>query len=377
MSVPQNEHPQGGHGASFTNTGRASVARSKTIHQLVHTLSYGDAISGEVLALQRSFRALGMESEIYALNIHPVYKAVARIFKSFPQDFDGEVLLHYSLGSPLNDLYRALVRARRGLVYHNLTPARWFEGVNPRIAADIEHGVRELPELCRVTDNLIADSAFNAGELAVLGFSAKVLNLPLDAEKWKVEPNPGFASMLSADPGIHLLHVGRIAPNKCIQDIIKVFYFLHRYVNEQSKLWLVGIDIDTELYSFALKRLVHELDLQGAVQFVGGRADSEVKALYQSCSAYLCMSEHEGFCLPVVEAMYFGLPVIAYASSALPDTVGNGAVLVREKRHAEIAELVGRVHSDALLRKSLVDAGLQRAGELTLEKFHAQVAGLF
>ena len=346
-------------------------------HQLVHTLSYGDAISGEVLALQRCLRARGVRSEIYALNVHPAYTHNARNFGEFPPDFTGRVVLHYSLGSPLNDLYRGLGRATRMLVYHNLTPARWFAGVNPRIAADIEHGLRELPELCRITQQLLADSAFNAGELRALGFDAQVLNLPLDTEKWDIASNPGLLNVLRSDPGLHLLHVGRIAPNKCIEDIIKVFYFVHRYVNPRSRLWLVGIDIDTELYSFALKRLVHELDLQAAVQFVGGRSDAEVKALYQASTVYLCMSEHEGFCLPVVEAMYFGLPVVAYASSALPDTVGKGGIVVAEKRHAEIAELIGRIHGDTAWRRSLVRAGYERVRELSLERFNDQVAALF
>jgi L-malate glycosyltransferase len=347
------------------------------VHQLVHTLSYGDAISGEVLALQRCFRALGAESEIYALNVHPAYKKIARNAASFPAHFKGRALLHYSLGSPLNDLYRGLNGARRAMIYHNLTPPRWFHGVNPRIVSDLEHGVRELPELCRVTETLIADSSFNAGELKALGFNALVLNLAIDEEKWKVESNSGIGTLLRSNPGIHLLHVGRLAPNKCVEDIIKVFYFLHRYVQEQSKLWLVGIDIDTELYSFALKRLVHELDLQSAVQFVGGRADSELKAFYEASTAYLCMSEHEGFCLPLVEAMYFGLPTFAFASSAVPDTMGSGGVLLKEKRHAEIAELIGRVSTDAALRESLVRAGKERAAQLTLEQFNARVAEIF
>jgi len=348
-----------------------------TVHQLVHTLSYGDAISGEVLALQRHFRALGAASEIYAINVHPTYEEVAQKIAAFPGDYTGAVILHFSLGSALNKMYQQLTRARRTLIFHNLTPSKWFEGINPRIVADINDGARELPELCRCSDSLIADSVFNAGELKALGFEAEVLHLPIDTDKWRIERNQGIFDLLSAEGGIHVLHVGRVAPNKCLQDIIKVFYFLHRYVNKHSKLWLVGIDIDTELYSFALKRLVHELDLQGAVQFLGGRADSEVKALYESSTVYLCMSEHEGFCLPVIEAMHFGLPVLSYAASALPDTVGSGGVLFSEKRHAEIAELIGRIHEQSALRQSLIECGRQRVRELSLENFHARVESLF
>lgn len=347
------------------------------LHQLVHTLSYGDAISGEVLALRRSFHELGFQSEIFSIHTHPKYKGETRDYRDFPEHFDGEVLLHYSLGSPLNDLYRSLTGARRGLIYHNLTPAHWFGSVNPRIVADIERGLTELPELCRITDRLIADSSFNAGELRALGFDAQVLELPIDATKWDIEANPGILSLLRNDPSLHVLHVGRIAPNKCIEDIIKVFYFLQKYVHQESKLWLVGIDIDTEVYSFGLKRLVQQLSLDERVKFVGQRDDAELKSLYQASSVYLCMSEHEGFCLPVIEAMHFGLPVVSYAAAALPETVGSGGVLVREKRHPEIAEILFEIHRNRDFRESLIAAGKQRAGQLSSAAFLGRVRALF
>jgi glycosyltransferase involved in cell wall biosynthesis len=347
------------------------------VHQLVHTLSYGDAISGEVLALQRSLRALGHESEIYALNIHPFYKGKALLAAEFPTSFAGEVILHYSLGSPLNDLYRKQLSAKRTLVYHNLTPARFFEQVNPRIVSDIESGMKELPVLCRESTRVIADSTYNAQELLPYGISATVVPLPLDTQKWACESNAGIAGIVKGQGGLHLLHVGRIAPNKALEDIIKVFYFVHHYGMKNSKLWLVGIDIDTEIYSFELKRLAHELDLQDAIVFTGPLADSEVKALYENCSVYICMSEHEGFCLPVVEAMHFGMPVISSASSALPDTIGSGGILVHEKRHAEIAELVLLSREEGTLRTSLIEQGHKRAQELSLEDFERNVRNLF
>ena len=347
------------------------------LHQLVHTLSYGDAISGEVLALQRCLRKLGFESEIFAINTHPKYKGQARDYRDFPAGFTGEALLHYSLGSPLNDLYRTLTSATRSLVYHNLTPAHWFRSINPRIVSDIERGLSELPQLCAVSDHLLADSSFNAGELRALGFEASVLPLPIDTHKWDVETNPGIYSLLKNDPCLHVLHVGRMAPNKCIEDVIKSFYFLQKYVHKNSKLWLVGIDIDTEVYSFGLKRLAQQLSLEDHVRFVGQRDDGELKALYQAAHVYICMSEHEGFCLPVVEAMHFGLPVISFASSALPETIGTAGVLVEQKRHPELAELIFELYSNTELRRRLIEAGHRRVSELSVEHFSRRVEELF
>jgi glycosyltransferase involved in cell wall biosynthesis len=353
-----------------------SVTRGE-VHQLLHTLSYGDAISGEALALQRCLREQGYSSEIFAINVHPRYKGLAHDYRDFVAErFSGEMILHYSLGSPLNALFSAAQQATRTLIYHNLTPPKWFQTVNPRITEDIEQGMRELPALCRLSDRVIADSAFNAGELRAIGIEAQVLDLPIDPTRWEEPANPGILAMLRSQPGIHVLHVGRLAPNKCIEDIIKAFYFLHYHVERNSTLWLVGTDIDTELYSFSLKRLARELEVDSAVRFLGSMADSEVRAFYEGASAYVCMSEHEGFCLPLIEAMHFGLPVIAFESSAVPDTLGAGGILVREKRHAELGELIAEVCRNASLRNGLVEAGKAQVRQFSYRRFSSRVRDL-
>ncbi|MCB0311242.1 MAG: glycosyltransferase family 4 protein, partial [Bdellovibrionales bacterium] len=195
--------------------------------------------------------------------------------------------------------------------------------------------------------------------------------------KWDVPRNEGIYQLLKNDPAVHVLHVGRLAPNKKIEDIIKVFYYLTKISEAPAKLWLVGHDIDTELYSFALKRLVRELDIVDAVNFVGRRDDTEVRALYEASEIYLCMSEHEGFCCPVIEAMHFGLPVIAYAATALPDTVGDAAILVKEKRYPEIAEIINQLHLDHQLRERLIAAGHQRVAALSFQGFERRVSQIF
>ena len=347
-----------------------------SIHQLVHTLSYGDAISGEVIALRRCLQQLGHSSEIFAINTHPNYRGQTRDYRDIETVACDEVWLHYSIGSPLNEIYRNLKRSQRTLVYHNLTPAHWFAGVNPRIVRDIESGIAELAALCRLSDRLLADSSFNAGELSSLGVHAQVLPLPLDPLRWQVEANPGIAQLVKRESGLQILHVGRLAPNKCIEDIIRSFYFVHHHLRPNSRLWLVGIDIDTEVYSFSLKRLAQELKLDQAINFCGCLADSEVRALYESCSVYMCMSEHEGFCLPLLEAMHFGLPIIAYESSAIPETVGSGGVLVNRKSPAELAELVVELSENSQLRKKVIQAGQVRVAELSYQRFCDAIAQL-
>jgi glycosyltransferase involved in cell wall biosynthesis len=357
------------------------MSTTRPIHQLVHTLSYGDAISTEVLGLQRAIRASGRDSEIFAIHEHPRLKGRSRHYSTLNAGTalageEADLIMHYSLGSPLNALYTQWSRGRRVLIYHNVTPAKWYAGINQRVAADIEQGLSELPALCGVSDALWADSEFNAHELAQLGFSASVLDLSVDPERWDAPRNEGIYSLVRSTPGIHLLHVGRIAPNKCIEDVIKAFYFLHRFIQRESRLWLVGIDTDTELYSFALRRLVAALGIEHAVEFAGCLADEEVRSLYEACSVYMCMSEHEGFCLPIIEAMHFGLPVIGFDAGALPQTIGTGGIVVKEKRHASLAHLVAELAAETQLRGEVVARGKERVKQFQFEAFSRRVGQL-
>lgn len=350
------------------------------IHQLLHTLSYGDAISGEVLALKRVLEGAGLESQIFAFNIHQKLKGQAQEISIDSPDLSFEkgdtVILHYSLGSPLNEMYQGCDLQRRILIYHNITPAHWFRSVNSRVYSDIGKGIADLPRMCRCSDLILADSPFNQAELAQLGFASEVLELPIDPQRWSVEANAGILALLGSRSGTNVLHVGRLAPNKCVEDILKFFYFFHHFGNKSSQLWLVGIDTDTELYSFSLKRLAYELGLEDVVHFTGPVADEELRSFYTCADLYMCMSEHEGFCLPVVEAMHFGVPVMAYSAGALPDTIGSAGILFSEKRHAELAEVALEVLQNQQLCSQLQDAGRKRVGQLSFENFASRVKSL-
>jgi glycosyltransferase involved in cell wall biosynthesis len=182
---------------------------------------------------------------------------------------------------------------------------------------------------------------------------------------------------LQGDPRPQLLHVGRIAPNKCLEDLIKILFVMHTAFDCKAVLWLVGIDIDTELYAFSLKRMAREFCLDEYVRFTGGLADEEVRAFYENSSAYVCMSEHEGYCYPVLEAMHFGVPVVAYGAGALPTTIGDGGVLVQHKDHGLIASLLVELLNDPTLRGALVAAGRRRVQSASFDRFKREAAALF
>mgnify|MGYP006274794111 CR=1 FL=1 len=352
------------------------MSESRAIHQLVHTLSYGDAISTEVLALQRTLQALGYQSEIFAIGEHVRLKGRSRPYREVLQSESADLILHYSLGSPLNEVYASWNRGRRTLVYHNITPAKWFEGVNARVSRDIERGLSDLPALCAASDAIWADSQFNADELAALGFRSEVLELLVDPGRWGLPRNETVYADVRRLARMNILHVGRLAPNKRVEDILKAFRFLHVGLEPDSKLWLVGIDTDTELYSFSLREMAARLGIGGAVEFTGCLSDEGVRALYEACDAYICMSEHEGFCLPLVEAMHFGLPLVAFGAGAVADTVGDGGVVVSEKRHAQLGQLLYDMAIPGELREKLVAHGRRRVAHFSEERFRARVADL-
>jgi len=329
-----------------------------------------------VLALQRALREQGVPSEVFSINSHPKLEGLARHFSELENCEAADLILHYSLGSPLNDVYRGWTKGLRVLVYHNITPPVWYRSINSRVADDIEVGISELPQLCSVSDAIWADSAFNAQEIQTLGYEARVLDLLVDPGRWQGARNEPLYQSVVNTPGAQVLHVGRIAPNKRLEDVIKSFYFLRKYRDPEARLRLVGIDTDTELYSFSLRELAAYLGIGESVEFVGGLADDEVRAMYEASDVYLCMSEHEGFCLPLIEAMHFRLPIVAFAAGAVPATLGDAGILVTEKRHAALGELLWRVTTDLSLRNGLIARGVERVGAFTYERFSNRLATL-
>lgn len=342
------------------------------IHQFVHTLNYGDAISGEAISLQRIFRERGIGGEIFSIHAHEKVKQFVTDWREFSTRAKkgDKVLLHHSIASPLNELFLGAEHCSRYMIYHNLTPEKWFLSYNARVLADLRVGRKELPELVKFRGRILADSEFNKRELEEVGATGvRVLPLPLDTEKWSVTANPGIAQILRGHGGKNLLHVGRLAPNKRIEDVIRAFYFYHHKLNRHSRLWLIGADTDTELYSFELRRLVSDLRLKEGVTFVGSVADSELRAFYENSDLYLCMSEHEGFCVPLIEAMYFGLPLIAFNAGAVSETVGEGGVLIDQKDPALLAELMHYVLSNGEVRTEMVQAGREQLRHFLLPRF--------
>jgi L-malate glycosyltransferase len=329
----------------------------RSIHQFVAGFSNGDAISNEARVLRTVFRKWGCESEIFSeprrilselrgeAKDAAAYRAAARA--------DDVVLLHLSIGSVVNDLFGQLP-CRRAIKYHNITPAEFFRGIQEEIASQLTRGREQAKALAGKASVVMAVSKFNANELEQWGYKdIRVLPLLLDLEPLRGAPNRGILKKYG-DGLTNILFVGRCVPNKRFEDLLAAFHYFQRYVEPASRFIHVGSFAGTERYYALLLTRVRELQLHH-VEFAGSLRQDELNACYKSASLFLSMSEHEGFCIPLIESMVHDVPILAYAAAAVPETLDGAGVLFHEKRYDLIAEMMGRLVSDRAFRNAVID----------------------
>ncbi|MEI6168555.1 MAG: glycosyltransferase [bacterium] len=326
------------------------------IHQLVAGFSRGDAISNEALVMRDLFRDWGFDSKIYCeqRRILPELRAEASDLNELRQGSQpGDVvLLHLSIGSQANDLFRDLP-VKKAILYHNITPPDYYQLVQPSTAADLARGRKQAAGLAGVATVNLADSAFNASELTAWGYPpAAVFPLMLDFGKLGGTPDRSVVRQFG-DGKVNILFVGRCAPNKKIEDVMSAFAYFQKGVEPHSRLILAGSFAGTERYHRLLVTMARDLKLENVV-FTGSIPQAQLNACYRSAQVFLCMSEHEGFCIPLVESLVHRVPVLAYAACAVPETLGGAGVLVHEKQFEAIAEMMGRLSREPALRAALL-----------------------
>lgn len=346
-------------------TGGSARVPAPRVDQALPTFGYGDAIGNHVLALRALLRRAGFVSEIFAQAFHERVRSEGREWREYAGvDAPGNVcLFHFSIGTPLATAFTRL-RSRRFLIYHNVTPARFAHGVNRRMERECRMGREQLRTLASGTELAIGVSAFNRRELVELGFAdTAVLPVIVDfADHDRQAPVDGLTRRWR-DGRTNVLHVGRLAPNKRIEDLVRAFD-VYRRVNPASRLLLVGTDAGLENYAAAVRDLAARLGTPG-VHFVGHVDFRELCTCYRVADLYLTMSEHEGFCVPLLEAMHFGVPIVAHAAGAIPETLGDAGLLTAGKDFAEVAELMDIAVTDTALRERLIAAGRRRLADFS------------
>jgi len=327
------------------------------------TLGYGDAIGHEVLGIRRVLRAAGYESNIFVETADPRLEKETLDYRELLGNVAPSDLLihHFSIGSRASRTAYALP-GRMALVYHNITPPEYFLGVHKDLVKLCFRGRRELTAYIARCELALGDSEYNRRELETAGFGATgVLPVVPDFSHLDVEPDRVSAAEFD-DEWTNILFVGRVIPNKKFEDLIRAFHAYRTRHNPRSRLLLVGSYSGFERYLAMLHALIARLGTPD-VLFLGHVSNEELTALYDVADLFLCASEHEGFCVPIIEAFFKGVPVLAYASTAVPSTMDGGGILYESRDPHHVGALMEAMTSDPRIADAVArtqDAALRR-----------------
>ena len=341
------------------------------IIQLLPTMSFGDAVSNDTLAIRRMIREMGIETEIYAENIdNRLPKGSVKPMREMPELGDEDLLIyHGSTGDPLN-MWVPRLGGRKVMRYHNITPPEFFRGYSEEAAVRSASGLREMQLTARAFPYGIADSDFNRQDMRKLGFKCPIDVCPIviPLEDYDQEPDEKVLKQYQGDGVTNLLFVGRIAPNKKQENVIRAFWHYRKNWNPKSRLFLVGSSTGMESYLGRLKKYVKALGIEESVVFPGQISFRAILAYYRLADVFVCMSEHEGFCVPIIEAMYFGKPIVALKAAAVPGTMGGAGLLLDEADPAIAGTAIDRIMRDEELREAL-----KTQREIQIRKFTYEV----
>jgi glycosyltransferase involved in cell wall biosynthesis len=337
-----------------------------SVHQLLPAAAPHDAITGQALAWRDLLRNWGYESEIVAEHVHPeMMGAVHRLDRAGKRLVkEGPLILRYAIWSATVD---AALRTRSpvALCYHNITPGQLLRDFNPSLAELCDRGRGALRVFQDRIDALMADSSFNAADLLSAGLGeAQVVPLLIDipAEVPRRDPN--------REPIV--LTVGRIVPNKRLEDVIKAFALYQGHREPDASLVLVGADVGFENYRHALDVLVARVGAR-RVFFTGPISSESRDAWYRRADVYLSMSVHEGFCAPLIEALGHGVPVVARNAGAQPETIGQAGLVLEGEDLPLVAEALYELSSSRVTRRALADAADLRLAELRPEQLAPRI----
>lgn len=353
----------------------SQISSKPAIHQFVAGFTAGDAISNTAIAMRDLLRRTGHASDIYSepARTMPAWRretpdALHAAASLRPDDV---VVLHLSIGSAVNDVF-ARLQCRKAMVYHNITPAEYFFGFHEKLARDLDWGRRQTAAMAGQVETVMAVSRFNAEELRRCGYeNVVVLPLMLDFDRIMTPPDRGLVKRLR-DGMFNIIFVGRAVPNKKMEDLLAAFCVFQRTVQPRSRLIHVGSFTGLPRYQALLTAQVKALNLQN-VMFMGSVPQRELSAVYSTANLFLCVSEHEGFCIPVIESMAHGVPVLAFAAGAVPETMAGAGMLFRRKRWDYVAETINLIASDGALKEAIIRRQTARVAEYRKRDLGAEI----
>jgi glycosyltransferase involved in cell wall biosynthesis len=336
------------------------------IHQWVPAAHRGDAIGDSARTVRDMLRGMGHDSEIFALTIDDDLRGDVLPFTDGAATRGDVTIFHFALPSPMTDAFARLAGVRI-LQYHNITPASFFAPYDAGLFRLAALGRRELATLAGRVDLALGDSEFNRQELEALGFARSGV-MPIAVNTQRITgapPRPALERILS-DGLINILFVGRIVPNKKIEDHIRLAEMYKRYVDSYYRFIFVGRYDGLPRYYSQVRALIAEYQmLPDRFWFTGPVPDEDLAAFYRWSDAYVSLSEHEGFCVPLVEAMAADVPIVAYAAGAVPETLGGAGLLFTPKDLEVAAELLGSVVYDRDVRAGVLEGQRRRLQDFT------------
>jgi glycosyltransferase involved in cell wall biosynthesis len=336
------------------------------IHHFVPVLHRGDAVGRHTLRLRDATRARGLSSDIFVDLVQdetagetlpaPDYEAQAQ---------PGDVVVYQF--ATASSMAPWLAGRRETLVvnFHNVTPPELLAPWDPYLALGQKRALGDLEVLAARATLAVADSAYNEAQLTQAGFAATAVLPPsaaLDQEVASAEPP---TTPRAPGSGARWLAVGRVAPNKAVEHALAALTVARQHGDPGATLRIIGRPV-TATYERALRHQVADLGLSDAVTFVGYASDRAVAEAYASADVLVVTSDHEGFCVPVVEAMAAGLPVVAFDQGAVPEVLGAAGVLVTNRDPYALAKAIEDLLADRARQRQLIEAGRQRLAELNL-----------
>jgi glycosyltransferase involved in cell wall biosynthesis len=338
------------------------------VDQVIPSLASRDAIGMHTLAIAEALREVGMTSEIFYGECTEDVADRARPMSSLGRVTKGRWLLYQaSIGSPVFDIFASRSEPKL-LNYHNITPATLLDGWEPAVGHEVSLGRSQVTRVASECRLAIADSAFNEEELIDVGFPYTAVAPLLIDMTAAADPDPALSGRLAEMKragGSDFLFVGKVSPHKAQHDLVKMLAVYRRLYDDRARLHLVGTPLG-KTYGPALSAFISELGLSDAVSITGSVSPQELESYYRCSDVFVCASEHEGFCVPLVEAMGHGLPIVAYSTTAVPETVGKAGLLLSTKEPLRFAASVHRVVADKRLRAQFVEAGVRRAEAFSL-----------
>jgi L-malate glycosyltransferase len=348
------------------------------VNQWVPAAHRGDAIGDSARRVRSLLRELGHQSDLYAMTIDDDLRGDVIPWTDAGATRGDLTIFHFALVSPMTAAF-ARLSSGRVLQYHNVTPAHFFAGYDAAIFRLAMLGREDLKSLVGQTDIALGDSEYNRQELASMGFTnTGVFPIAVDTGRISAAPRrPALEKVLEEEGWLNFLFVGRIVPNKKIEDHIKLAEHYKRYVDEQYRFIFVGRTDATPTYYAAIQSMIERYRMPaGRFIFTGPVPDDDLATYYRMANVYISLSEHEGFCVPLLEAMAADVPVLAYSAAAIPDTLGGAGVQFAPKDLEYAAELLGELAYNDTLRAQVIAGQRRRLGDFGDDRIRTELERL-